>query len=79
LIGSEGAGGGVDGVGAHASRGALVDGVEVLGGGVDGEGRIKIEIHVEGKGKVQCKVKRGGVEFRICGLGLKGVVTVPET
>lgn len=45
-------------------------------GGVDGEGRIKIEIHVEGK--VQCKVKRGRVEFRIC--GLKGVrFTVPET
>ena len=45
-------------------------------GGVDREGRIEIEIHVEGK--VQCKIKRGGVEFGICGLGLKGVV-VPET
>ncbi len=47
-------------------------------GGVDREGRIKIEVHVEGEG--QCKVKRGGVEFGICGLRLKGVMfTVPET
>jgi hypothetical protein len=49
----------------------------VQSGGVDGKGRIKIEIHVEGK--VQCKVKRGRVEFGICGLGLKGVVIIPET
>lgn len=47
-------------------------------GGVDREGRIKIEVHVEGK--VQCEVKRGGVEFGVCRLGLKGVkFIVPET
>lgn len=47
-------------------------------GRIDGEGRIKVEVHVEGK--VQCEVKRGGVKFGICRLGLKGVIfIVPET